>query len=371
MHINPFSRYLIIGFVTLLLGVILYRFSEIISYFIIAWVLSLMGSPVMRFLKKIKFGKYNLPNSIAAAFTLGAFIILIGAILAFFIPVFFTQALNLSEVDYKSIAGALEEPFQNVLLKLKSYGIPLNTINLEELVISLTKGWFEPALVTQLITDFVSTASDFIVAIASILFIAYFFIQEQGMFLSFLLTLIPDNYVDQTQNAIQESIKILSRYFNGLLLQMLLITVYMMATLSIFGIKNALIIAFFAALMNLIPYIGPIFGAAFAVLITLSSNLDLSFYTEVWPQIIKVLLIFGSMQFIDNYIFQPVIFSKSVMAHPLEIFVIILVGANLGGITGMVLAIPIYTILRSFAKIFFEKFKIVQLMTKNMNESGF
>jgi hypothetical protein len=77
------------------------------------------------------------------------------------------------------------------------------------------------------------------------------------------------------------------------------------------------------------------------------------------------------MQFIDNYIFQPVIFSKSLMAHPLEIFVIILVGANLGGITGMVLAIPIYTILRSFAKIFFEKFKIVQLMTKNMNESGF
>ena len=71
------------------------------------------------------------------------------------------------------------------------------------------------------------------------LFIAFFFIQEQGMFLSFLLTLIPDNYVEQTQNAIQESIRILSRYFNGLLLQMLLITIYMLVMLSIFGIKNA------------------------------------------------------------------------------------------------------------------------------------
>jgi predicted PurR-regulated permease PerM len=330
-----------------------------------------MGSPIMRFLKKLKFGKYTLPNSLAAALTLGSFILLISAILAYFIPVFFTQALNLSEVDYKSIAIALEEPFQNILLKLNSYGIPIESVNLEEIVISLTKGWFEPALITELITDFVSTASNIIVAIASILFIAYFFIQEQGMFLSFLLTLVPDNYVEQTQNAIQDSIKILSRYFNGLLLQMLLITIYMVATLSILGIKNALIIAFFAALMNLIPYIGPVFGAAFAVLITLSSNLDLSFYTEVWPQIIKVAMIFASMQFIDNYIFQPVIFSKSVMAHPLEIFVVILVGANLGGITGMVLAIPLYTILRSFAKIFFEKFKIVQLMTKNMNESGF
>jgi predicted PurR-regulated permease PerM len=152
---------------------------------------------------------------------------------------------------------------------------------------------------------------------------------------------------------------------------MLLITLYMLVVLSIFGIKNALIIAFFAALMNLIPYLGPIFGAAFAVLITISSNLNLSFYSEILPLIITVVSIFASMQVIDNYLFQPIIFSKSVMAHPLEIFVVILVGANLGGITGMVLAIPIYTIIRSFAKVFFENFKVVQLMTRNMNESGF
>jgi predicted PurR-regulated permease PerM len=191
------------------------------------------------------------------------------------------------------------------------------------------------------------------------------------MFMRFLLTLVPDRFVHQTENAIQESIKILSRYFNGLLLQMLLITLYMLVVLSIFGIKNALIIAFFAALMNLIPYLGPIFGAAFAVLITISSNLNLSFYSEILPLIITVVSIFASMQVIDNYLFQPIIFSKSVMAHPLEIFVVILVGANLGGITGMVLAIPIYTIIRSFAKVFFENFKVVQLMTRNMNESGF
>ena len=371
MQINPLSRYFIIALITLILGAIIYRFSEIISYVIIAWVISLMGSPIMRFLKKIRIGKFVIPNSLAAGLTLGAFLFLVAAILALFIPVFFTQAMNLSEVDYKLIAVALDEPFQNILYWLKSHGIPIELINLEDLVSSLTKGWFEPTLVTDILTEFFSTASNFVVAIASILFIAFFFIQEQGMFLSFLLTLIPDNYVEQTQNAIQESIRILSRYFNGLLLQMLLITIYMLVMLSIFGIKNALIIAFFAALMNLIPYLGPIFGAAFAVLITLSSNLDLSFYTEVWPQLVTVVLIFGSMQMLDNYILQPFIFSKSVLAHPLEIFVVILIGANLAGITGMVLAIPIYTIIRSFAKIFFEKFKIVRLMTKNMNESGF
>jgi predicted PurR-regulated permease PerM len=371
MHINSLSRYFIIALVTLILGTIIYRFSEIISYVIIAWVISLMGSPMMGFFKKIRIGKFGLPNSVAAGLTLGSFLLLIISILALFIPVFFTQAMNLSEVDYKSIAVALDEPFQNIIQWLKSHGIPVELINLEELVSSLTKGWFEPTLVTEILSTFFSTASSFVVAIASILFITFFFIQEQGMFLRFILTFIPDNYVEQTQNAIKESIRLLSRYFNGLLIQMLLITIYMMIMLTIFGIKNALIIAFFAALMNLIPYLGPIFGAAFAALITLSSNLDLSFYTEVWPQLVTVVLIFVSMQMLDNYIFQPFIFSKSVLAHPLEIFVIILIGANLAGITGMVLAIPIYTIFRSFAKIFFEKFKIVQLMTKNMNESGF
>ena len=371
MHINSLSRYFIIALVTLILGTIIYRFSEIISYVIIAWVISLMGSPMMGFFKKIRIGKFGLPNSVAAGLTLGSFLLLIISILALFIPVFFSQAMNLSEVDYKSIAVALDEPFQNILQWLKSHGIPVELINLEELVSSLTKGWFEPTLITEILSTFFSTASSFVVAIASILFIAFFFIQEQGMFLRFILTFIPDNYVEQTQNAIKESIRLLSRYFNGLLIQMLLITIYMMIMLTLFGIKNALIIAFFAALMNLIPYLGPIFGAAFAALITLSSNLDLSFYTEVWPQLVTVVLIFVSMQMLDNYIFQPFIFSKSVLAHPLEIFVIILIGANLAGITGMVLAIPIYTIFRSFAKIFFEKFKIVQLMTKNMNESGF
>lgn len=244
MYLNTLSRYLIIAIATLILGTIIYRFSEIISYVVIAWVISLMGSPVMRFLKKIKIGKFVLPNSVAAGLTLGSFLILIISILALFIPVFFTQAMNLSEVDYKSIAVALDEPFQNIFQWLISHGIPVELINLEELVNSLTKGWFEPTLVTDFLSQFLSTASNFIVAVASILFIAFFFIQEQGMFLRFILTFIPDKYVEQTQNAINDSIRLLSRYFNGLLIQILLITIYMTIMLSIFGIKNALIIAF-------------------------------------------------------------------------------------------------------------------------------
>ena len=72
------------------------------------------------------------------------------------------------------------------------------------------------------------------------------------------------------------------------------------------------------------------------------------------------------MQLLDNFILQPNIFSKSVNAHPLEIFIVVLMGAKIGGIIGMVVAIPIYTVLRVLAKVFLSEFKVVQSITKGI-----
>ena len=105
-----------------------------------------------------------------------------------------------------------------------------------------------------------------------------------------------------------------------------------------------------------------IFGAA----ITISSNIDASFYGEILPDLYKLIAVFAMMQLLDNFILQPNIFSKSVKAHPLEIFVIILIGAKLGGVMGMILAIPAYTIFRVIAKVFLSEFKIVQSITRGI-----
>ena len=132
--------------------------------------------------------------------------------------------------------------------------------------------------------------------------------------------------------------------------------------------KNALLIGFFAAVINVIPYLGPLIGAVFAIFITISSNLDLEFYSEMMPLLLKVVAVFGAMQMLDNFILQPYIFSNSVLAHPLEIFIIILIGAKLNGITGMILAIPVYTILRVIARVFLSEYKIVQKLTGGIEE---
>ena len=151
---------------------------------------------------------------------------------------------------------------------------------------------------------------------------------------------MPLDFEGQTREAVSITSELLIRYFIGILLQTTIITVFVSVFLTILGVKNALLIGFFAGFMNIIPYLGPIFGASFGLLITISSNLNEPFYSVLFPIIIKVMIVFAIIQLIDNIILQPNIFSKSVKAHPLEIFIVVLIAGKLGGILGMVLAIP-------------------------------
>jgi len=93
------------------------------------------------------------------------------------------------------------------------------------------------------------------------------------------------------------------------------------------------------------------------------------FYTEMLPLLMKVGLLFLTMHLLDGFLLQPIIFSNSVMAHPLEIFIMIVVGAKLGGIVGMITALPIYTIFRVIAASFLSEFKLIRNLTEHLDES--
>lgn len=225
---------------------------------------------------------------------------------------------------------------------------------------------FNPGQIPQLFSTLIGFMGNLLIAIMSILFIAFFFLKEQGLFLNALQAIVPRKYEKEVIHALDDSSRLLRRYFVGVSIQVTTITIFVSIILTIFGVKNALLIAFFAALINVIPYLGPVIGAMFGVLITISSNLDLPFYQEMLPLIFIVIGTFAAMQLLDNFVLQPFIFSNSVSAHPLEIFIVILVGAKLSGIVGMVLAIPVYTVIRVIAKSFLSEFRLVQKLTKKL-----
>ena len=371
MTAQTWSRYIIIALTTLVIGVVVYHFSTIISYVITAWVLSLVGQPIYKRIRLMKIGKLRPGPGVASILTILCFFLVFGGLVAMFVPSILKQASNLASVDYQAIATALEEPYHKVGLWLAQYGIKLPEDTLEQLLKNSLKGWFEPSKIGNFIASVFGAIGSIIVNVASVVFITFFFLQERKLFINFILALVPEKYEEPTLETIKDTVALLTRYFGGLIIQLTIFGVALWLLLTILGIRNALLIALFGALMNVIPYIGPIIGAAFGIFITISSNLGIDFYAELAPMLIKVFVVFQVVQIIDNNLIQPYIFSKSVLAHPLEIFIMILVGAQVAGILGIILAIPVYTIIRVIAKEFLYQFKIVKQLTGRMEEEGY
>jgi len=414
------TRYIVYAITALLVLAILYYFSNLVIYIILAWSVSMVGAPIFGFFRRF------LGKNLSAGLTLGIFVVIGMFLLWIFIPPLLQQARNISNIDYAQAIKAIEEPIQDWQNMLEERGLmkkvePITEESYTEntkkpfaeaevmyldsilrndsllsgitIVVNVNdiqkkavekeinddsnKSFFDhardnilsfinPQRIQNFLAGIVGFLGNFLITIFSILFIGFFFLREQGLFSEALTKFIPDKHVLETEHAIDESSKLLIRYFIGVATQITVITTFVSVILSIMHIPNALLIGFFAALMNVIPYIGPLLGATFAVMITFTSNLDLSFYNELLPVLGQVVFVFALMQVVDNFLIQPFIFGKSVKAHPLEIFLVVLVGAQMGGVLGMVLAIPLYTVFRVVAKVFLSEFKIIQSLTKSI-----
>ena len=368
---NKASQYTAIAISLILIGTLIYFFSNIVAYVLIAWVLSMVGRPLMRFFRsRLRIGRFRAGPTISAILTILLYFVIFTFLLSLFVPLVVEQGRNLAEVDYNSIAAALEEPLDQLNELANSIGLVEENVSTGEQLQTTLKGWFEPAKIGEFFGSLLGVAGNFIFTLFSVVFITFFFLKEQGLFAKFVVALVPDEYEQNVRNSIEEVSRLLTRYFGGILIQMTIITIFVSVFLGLLGVKNALLIGFFAALINVIPYLGPIIGAIFGIFITISSNLDLDFYTQMLPLIAKVVLVFATMQMMDNFLLQPFIFSNSVLAHPLEIFIVILMGAQISGIVGMVLAIPAYTVLRVIGRTFLSQFSIIKKLTEGIKGSS-
>ncbi len=361
------SRYFPLAFSLLLIGSLVYFFTDLVAYVLISFVLSMIGQPFMRFFQKhLRIGKFHAGPNIAALLTLLTFFIIIGLIVLMYVPLIIEQAESLAHVDYSAIATALEEPLRQIQIFLGRYGIEPEEVTVEKLVTELLSGWFDPTFISTSLGSLVEAIGNLLFGLFAVIFITFFFLREQGLFVNALVALVPEEYEHNVRQAMALIAHLLSRYFVGIVVQITIITFYVTTALTVLGIPNALLIGFFAAVINVIPYLGPIIGALFGIVITISTNLHLDFYTHLLPLLLKVVGVFASMQVLDNLVLQPWIFSTSVLAHPLEIFLVVMMGARISGITGMILAIPAYTVLRVIALAFLSEFPVVRKLAARL-----
>ncbi|MEK8180687.1 AI-2E family transporter [Flavobacterium buctense] len=336
----------------------LYQIQSVIIYLVVAFILTLIGNPILDFFKrKLKFN-----HIFATIATLIIFVLLIFGLISMFIPLVLAQGENLSLLNTTAIEKSSLELFNKIALYLDNHGIDSSRLFKEANISSRLSFSFIPDLFNSII----GTVSSFGIGLASVLFITFFFLKDRLVFIISAKDLIPESQEDKILHSLHKINHLLSRYFIGLLLQLLIVFILYLIVLLIFGVENALLIAFLCAVLNIVPYIGPLVASVVAAILTMLSNLGGDFQTEILPLTIYVMIGFWIVQLIDNNISSPMIFSKSVSSHPLEIFLVVLITGFLFGIVGMIIAIPFYTILKVFGKEFFPDNKIIKLLTKNI-----
>lgn len=349
--------------ISILLSLVLFFYLKtVVAYLLVSVVLALIGRPIMKWLDHLKIKGRSLPIAIKSGITLTLLLGMFFGLFSLFTPLVVEEIKIISSIDYESVLIELDDPIRDFDNYLKKHHLLNTSSSLKNELTSL----FKLADIKIIFNSAIDILGNSLIALFSILFITFFFLKEKDIINNFIINITPKNNIEQIQNALRNVKRLLSRYFIGIILQISIITIIVSIGLSLLGIKNAILIGLFAGIINVIPYIGPLIGASIGVIIGISTNLDLDFYSQMIPLIVKICLVFGIMQLIDNFVIQPIIFSNSVKAHPLEIFLVVISAGTIWGISGMVIAIPFYTFFRVIAKEFLYEFKLIQELTKNI-----
>jgi predicted PurR-regulated permease PerM len=336
----------IILFFIALLAVVGWYFSNITFYFIFALVLAAILRPLTNRINSFHVIGQHTPRWLAILLSFGMVLTLIFLISLLFIPLISAQIKVISSYDLDYLYEQIQNPVGKVEDLLIKYEIVKSDpgfliLQVRETLISS----FGSINYQGIVNTIVNTTSSFLVGIMAVGFISFFLLLENGLLRRNIMDLIPNPYFELSVSTFNKVERLLSNYLVALLIQITCIFSLAAIGLTLMEIDYALTIAMFAAVANLIPYAGPILGATFGVIVGLSTG-SFENSNEITFMVVKILSVFGVVQLTDNIILQPLIFSKSVKAHPLEIFVIIFAGAKIAGILGMIFAIPVYTIFR-------------------------
>lgn len=343
--------------IVLLIGLyqVVVTIQSVLFYLLIAAVVSLIGRPITQLLKRIKFG-----NTLSSVTTIAILMTTFFGIVSLLLPVIFEQAKNLSLLNVNAFEATATKLINELSIYLSDYGVDLQS-------------WVDRSLAEvdySFLPDAINTVlnglSGFTIGVFSVIFISFFFLKDSGLLERMVMVFVLDKNVKRVEKSILSIKNLLSRYFIGLLVQITVLFIIYTLVLLIFGIPNAVTIALVCALLNIIPFLGPIIGTVLIIFLTMTSNLDASFASVTLPKTIYVLIGFTIGQLIDNFLTQPYVFSTSVKSHPLEIFIVILVGGLLFGPLGMIIAVPSYTALKVIFKEFYAHNKIVKALTKNI-----
>lgn len=355
-----------------IIAAICWYFRSILVYIAVAVVISLIGRPILKVLRKVTIKGKHAPEWLLAILTILAIFVLLSLVITQMVPLVTSIVRDASSMNVQSFLDS------NPIGRLNEWLITMfpelgEDFNIVAVVMTKLRDVVNFSNVSGIVGSVVSSVSGFAVGAFAVLFMSYFFLKDASLLERILCALVPDNVESTLSTTLNDIKQLLSRYFVGLVIETLgvaLIDFLGLWLIARIDVSYALGVAFLAGMLNMIPYVGPLMGEVLGVVICVILKLGTGAGLDVgiWVFALIVLAIMLTAQLIDNFIYQPVIYSTSIKAHPLEIFVVLLMAGHIGGAVGMLVAIPVYTVIRVIAIRFFYRFKPIQRLHPDLSD---
>ena len=357
-----------------IIAALCWYFRSVLIYIIAAFVISLIGQPVFRALKQITIKGKSAPDWLLSAFTLISIILILALLVTQVVPI-------VSGIIRDALAMNNSITFDRDMLdRINAWIISVfpgvgRDFDLVSFTLVKLKDATSFSGVSNILGSVASIVVSILIGVFSIVFISFFFIKDDTLFGKIVGALVPDRIEESVGKTILDIEILLSRYFVGLTVEVLgvmLLDFLGLWLIARIGVNYAIGIAFIAGILNVIPYVGPLIGDIVGIILCLilKYGAGVGLDVNVWLFILIVFAIMQGTQLVDNFIYQPLIYSTSIRANPLEIFIVLLVVGHIGGVAGMLVAIPAYTVVRVIASRFFYKYKPVRRLIPDRDEEN-
>jgi len=337
--LDRIARFVLWAAVIGAVGWSVWYFAGLVFYLVLGGILAYLLRPVVDYFQGCGTGRVS-------AIVL-AFMVLVGVVgvaVTFIVPFVAQQAQELSQLVS---VGAARDAARYIEDWIRQYA-PLDkgvlVGNVDQMAEALVRGdLMQGDRMAQTVSSVVSVFTNIVYAAVIVPFVTFFLLKDELQIRRDLLRFVPNQYFEVTL-AILDKVEVnIGRYFRALFVQCTSIAIIASVLLWLVGLESAIAIGIFTGLANMIPYFGPFLGFLCGGLAGIAQTGSLVL-------IPSIALAMALTQLADNILLQPLIFSKAANTHPLVILFVVLVGARLGGIVGMLIAIPLTTTIRVIAE---------------------
>ncbi len=327
-------RIVVVTISILLVAAALWYFSRLVIYLLVGAILAYSLRPLVDRIQGL--GLTRIP---AIVITFLLFVGFLSMLAGSLVPFVANQVRELSQLvsveKISVIAATIEDRLSQV--------VPVAEGAVIDGVTRVFQTLFQEQGVSSMMGSLVDIFTNLFYAFIIVPFISFFFLKDGPMIRQGVMKAVPNRYYEVTLSVIEKVETNIGRYLQGLLAQCVSIATVASLMLYVVGLDYALAVGVFAGLANTIPYFGPLMGFIAGAVVGIVQSGDFSLIPGVFVAM-------AITQVADNVFFQPLIFSRVAKAHPLVILFVVLVGAQLGGIVGMLVAIPVTTTIRVMAE---------------------